>query len=103
MRLWKRRYASKEDTNLGRVLIRMRACTAEQVAEARARQEKLDGILLGEILIEMDALTTEVLAEALRLQGMMRNGKAAEAMLEIVEHHTKKAHKRITGTFPAVA
>jgi hypothetical protein len=102
MRFWSRRYASKEDTTLGEVLTKMRVCTEEEVRDARERQAGLKGVLIGEVLIEMGCLTTGKLSVALELQRKMRNGKAAEAMLEIVEYHTHKTHSRVTGAFLAV-
>lgn len=116
MRLWPRRYTKDKGTTFGAILLRMGVVTKGDVEHAlkllancrekgpcdtcelveacdQTRSKKLGDILMAAGKIDQ----ADVIA-ALRLQGMMRNGRAADAMLEIVERNTTKAHRRITNT-----
>lgn len=69
------------ETRLGAILLMLCVCSPEEL-EAAERAKK-PGQRLGDVLIEQRAISADDLKAALRLQRHLRNGKRAEAMIEI--------------------
>lgn len=103
MSFWRKRFLSDEESNLGRVLMQMDAVTPSQVAKACEYQRE-HGEMFGEALVSLGAITPDTLSHALRLQAMMRKGREADAMLEIVEAKTRRERKflgdEVSGPIP---
>jgi hypothetical protein len=95
----KRRFVSDERSNIGNVLLDLGAITEEQLAVARDKQQTLtEAARLGRILVDEGTITEAELEEALDLQKQMRNGRAVDAMLNIVEKRTRRVSA--FGAFP---
>jgi len=96
MRLWPKRFVDDERSNLGNILLKMGAVTRKQLEDAAEVQKKSsDKPRLGDLLVAAGAITREGLEQALGFQKQMRNGRAADAMLKIVEGNTAKHHARM--------
>ena len=73
-----------EMTNLGSMLIRMRACTDEHIQRALAIQkDKGSSMPLGQILCALGLAKLEDVEKALELQQRMRDGEAVQVAEEL--------------------
>lgn len=100
-RFWPRRFVDDERSNIGNVLLKMGALTEAELETAVSRQDGTKR--LGEILIERGVIDQEALDLALALQKDLRNGKAVDAMLRIVEDRTERQHAQMTALVASMA
>lgn len=76
------------ETDLGSILLRLGACTDDDLAHAREVQLAHRGDprpLLGQVMVQQGIITRKVLDDALELQGKMRapNANQASIVLDI--------------------
>lgn len=71
-------------TNLGNLLLRMRAITSDDL-EAAVLEQATHGGLLGELLWALGYSSASDVQKALELQARFRSGRAGDAALELME------------------
>lgn len=82
---------SKEETDLGNVLLKMGVIDEDLLKKALAEQSRVEEkSLLGSILVRMGVLDEALLDRALKLQKKLRTGNKGDAMIEIVSTRTDR-------------
>ncbi len=88
MVFWRRSGPKTKPVNppdsIGAVLLKMRAVTPAQLAQALERKAPHDDLLLGSVLRELGICSSEQVARALLIQAKLRSGDEASAALELM-------------------
>lgn len=90
---------SPESTDLGRVLLKMGCLNQEQLTAVL--QDVQPGVKLGEKLVAVGLISRAELEEALEKQRLMRSGRAAEVMADIVERRAHAARPQLEALLKA--
>lgn len=93
---------TEEESNIGKILHDMGLVTKAQISRAVGRHEAEEQEKIGMCFVKLGFISKDELDEALDLQSKLRNGKAIEAKVIMIERHMAKhrqPHKTASTTW----